>query len=226
MIIQIADVLTAEEARQCRERLETANWIDGRATAGSVAAQAKANEQLAEDDQTGREIGDFILGRLGRSERFMAAALPLKVLPPRFNRYRDNGTYGSHIDAAIFTVPGTPHRIRSDLSATLFFSDPEAYDGGELTIESPSGSQRIKLPAGHMVLYPAASLHHVTPVSRGVRYAGFFWVQSLVREENRRRMLLDLDDTIRSLAAETPGQPAVVRLTGLYHNLLRDWANT
>lgn len=226
MIIEIADILTADEARQCRERLETADWLDGRRTAGSVAVHAKANEQLAEDDPLGRQIGDIILSRLGQSERFMAAALPLKVLPPRFNRYTGNGAYGNHIDAAIFTVPGTPHRIRSDLSATLFFSDPDSYDGGELMIESPSGSRGVKLSAGYMALYPATTLHRVTPVTRGTRYAAFFWIQSLVREENRRAMLLELDDSIRSVAAETPDHPAVVRLTGLYHNLLRDWAQT
>lgn len=226
MIFEIADVLTTDEVRQCRERLLTAQWQDGRATAGSVAVHAKSNEQLAEDDPLCRQLGEFILSRLGQCERFLAAALPLKVLPPRFNRYTGNGTYGSHIDAAIFSVPGTPHRIRSDLSATLFFSDPDTYDGGELEIEGAFGRRQFKLPAGHMILYPSTTLHRVTPVTRGARYAAFFWIQSLVREDNRRAMLLELDDTIRSLAMEKADHPAVVRLTGLYHNLLRDWANT
>jgi PKHD-type hydroxylase len=148
------------------------------------------------------------------------------VLPPRFNRYTGAGSYGAHIDNAIFSVPGTPLRVRGDLSATLFFSDPDEYDGGELMIEGEFGRHSVKLPAGHMVVYPASTIHQVTPVTRGVRLAAFFWIQSLVREGNRRAMLLDLDDTIQAIAAQRPDDHAVVRLTGLYHNLLRDWAVT
>lgn len=225
MMVQILDVLTPPESLQCRTALERANWRDGRQTAGHVAARAKENQQLAEDDPLAAQLGDLILDRLGRSSRFVAAALPLKVLPPRFNRYAGGGSYGDHVDNAIFRVPGTPHRIRSDLSATLFLSDPDAYDGGELVIGGAADSPRVKLPAGHMLLYSASTVHRVTPVTRGVRLAAFFWVQSLVRDDGRRAMLLELDDAIQALTPAQPDHPALVRLTGLYHNLLRHWAD-
>lgn len=226
MMLTIPDFLTTEEVRQCREALEKAPWQDGRATAGDLAAQVKANEQLAPDDPLARKLGDFILERLGRSDRFMSAALPLKVLPPRFNRYRGGGTYGNHVDNAIFSVPGTPHRIRSDISATLFFCDPEDYEGGELIVEDTYGSHSVKLPAGHMVLYPGTSLHHVTPVTRGARLASFFWVQSLVRQDSQRALLWEMDEAIRCVRTETPESEAVPKLMAVYHNLLRQWANT
>ncbi|MGD9536213.1 MAG: Fe2+-dependent dioxygenase [Alphaproteobacteria bacterium] len=226
MLLEIPDVLTPEEVRRCRDALERANWQDGRQTAGHVAVHAKHNQQLGQDDPLCRQLGDFILERLGGTPRFIAAALPLKVLPPRFNRYVGGGTYGEHIDAAIFSVPGTPHRIRSDLSATLFFSEPVDYDGGELVINADFGERLVKLPAGHMVLYSGNTLHRVTPVTRGARLAAFFWIQSLVRDDGERAMLLELDDTIQALGLSAPGDPALVRLTGLYHNLLRRWANT
>ncbi len=219
-MIQIADILTPEEARACRERLEAAGWADGRATAGHLAVHAKANEQLPDDDPAASELADLILARLGQSPRFIAAALPLKILRPRFNRYRGGGAYGDHIDNAIFAVPGTRTHIRSDLSATLFLSDPDSYEGGELV----SGGQRVKLPAGHLILYPASTLHHVTPVTMGARIAAFFWIQSMVRADHRRAMLLDLDESIQSLRIDHPDHPSIVELTGLYHNLLRDWA--
>ena len=226
MLIEIPDVLTPDELRQCRDLLQQASWHDGRQTAGHIAARAKDNQQLAQDDPLAEQLSSFLLGRLGSVSRFVAAALPLKVLPPRFNRYTGAGSYGAHIDNAIFSVPGTPLRVRGDLSATLFFSDPDEYDGGELMIEGEFGRHSVKLPAGHMVVYPASTIHQVTPVTGGVRLAAFFWIQSLVREGNRRAMLLDLDDTIQSIAAQRPDDHAVVRLTGLYHNLLRDWAVT
>lgn len=226
MIVEIPDVLTMEEVRRCREMLDRASWRDGRHTAGPIAARVKANEQLHQDDPLTMQLSSFMLEKLGGSDRFVAAALPLKVLPPRFNRYTGSGSYGDHIDNAIFSVPGTPHRIRGDLSATLFLSDIDQYDGGELVIQGEFGRHQVKLPAGHMILYPASTLHQVMPVTRGARLGAFFWVQSLVREDNRRAMLLELDDTIQSLASETPESRAVVRLTGLYHNLLRDWAAT
>jgi PKHD-type hydroxylase len=226
MMLEIPDVLTPEEARHGRELLEKANWRDGRDTAGHLAARVKANQQLADDDPLAVQLSSFLLERLGAVDRFVAAALPLKVLPPRFNRYVGSGSYGDHVDNAIFGVPGTPHRIRGDMSATLFFSDADQYDGGELVIQGEFDRHRVKLPAGHMILYPAGTLHQVTPVTRGARLAAFFWIQSLVREDNRRGMLLELDDTIQTLALETPDSPAVVRLTALYHNLLRDWAVT
>lgn len=226
MMLEIPAVLTPQEARQCRDALARAAWQDGRQTAGPMAARAKDNQQLADDDPLAVQLGDLILQRLGASPRFMAAALPLKVLPPRFNRYAGGGSYGDHIDNAVFSVPGTPHRIRSDLSATVFLSEPDDYDGGELTVQGERERHRFKLPAGHMVLYSATTLHHVTPVSRGMRIAAFFWIQSLVRADDQRAMLLELDDTIQALGASAPGDPALVRLTGLYHNLLRHWANT
>jgi len=226
MMVEIPDVLTLAEARRCREMLEQANWHDGRWTAGHVAARVKDNQQLAEDDPLAIQISSLILDRLGSVSRFVAAALPLKVLPPRFNRYTGSGSYGDHIDNAVFSVPGTPHRIRGDLSATLFLSDADQYEGGELVIQGEFARHQVKLPAGHMILYPASTFHQVLPVTRGVRFAAFFWVQSLVREDNRRTMLLELDDTIQALASQDPDSSAVPRLTGLYHNLLRDWAET
>ncbi|WP_271409170.1 Fe2+-dependent dioxygenase [Pseudomonas sp. Q1-7] len=226
MMLTIPDVLTPEQVRKCREALERASWQDGRGTAGHIAVGAKANEQLALDDPLAAEIGDFILERLVGNPQFMAAALPLKVLPPRFNRYTGGGTYDNHIDNSIFSVPGTPHRVRADLSATLFFCEPEDYEGGELVIEDRYGNQRVKLPAGHLVLYPSGSLHRVEPVTRGARLASFFWIQSLVREDGQRAMLLELDESIQALTRQLPGSPELVRLTGLYHNLLRHWSHT
>ncbi len=226
MMIEIPGVLTPDEVRRCREMLDQAVWQDGRHTAGHVAARVKANQQLAQDDPVAAQIGSFILDRLGTVSRFVAAALPLRVLPPRFNRYADSGTYGDHIDNAIFSVPGTPVRIRGDLSATLFLSETDEYDGGELVVQGEIARHKFKLPAGHMVLYPANTFHQVTPVTRGARLAAFFWIQSLVREGNRRAMLLELDDTIQALGSQSPDNPAIARLTGLYHNLLRDWSVT
>ncbi len=219
-MIEIADILTPEEARACRERLDAAGWADGRATAGHLAIHAKANEQLPDDDPAANELADLVLARLGQSPRFIAAALPLRILRPRFNRYRGGGAYGDHIDNGIFAVPGTRTHIRSDLSATLFLSDPDSYEGGELV----SGGRRVKLPAGHLILYPASTLHHVTPVTKGARIAAFFWIQSMIRADHRRAMLLDLDESIQKLRIDHPDHPSIVRLTGLYHNLLRDWA--
>ncbi len=226
MIIKIPDVLRPDEVRRCRELLESANWQDGKQSAGHIAARAKQNEQLAHDDPLAEQLGGFILGRLGEINRFIASALPLKILPPRFNRYTGSGMYGDHIDNAVFSIPATSVRIRGDLSATLFLSDPQDYDGGELVIRGEADEHRIKLPAGHMILYPARTIHHVTPVTRGARIASFFWIQSLVREDHKRAMLLDLDGAIQDVAAERPDDPSVVKLTGLYHNLLREWSDT
>lgn len=226
MMLCIPDVLTPEQVRQCRAALEEGAWQDGRLTAGQLAASAKANQQLGQDDPLAQQLSEFILGRLGQCQDFIAGALPLKVLPPRFNRYSEGGTYGDHVDSAVFSVPGTPHRIRADLSATLFFSDPDEYEGGELVIQERYGSQRVKLPAGHLVLYSAGSLHRVEAVTRGARMAAFFWIQSLVRDENQRSTLLELDESIRALTLELPDSPQLVRLTGIYHNLLRLWSQT
>jgi PKHD-type hydroxylase len=222
MLLHIPDLLSAEQLRQCRAALDAANWQDGRHTAGHQAANVKANQQLAQDDPLAQQLADFVLAQLGQSPRFMAAALPLKVLPPRFNRYAEGGSYGEHIDSAVFSVPGTPHRIRADLSATLFLSEPDEYDGGELVLQE----RRLKLPAGHLVLYSSGSLHRVEPVTRGARLAAFFWVQSLVREEQQRNLLLELDDSIQALRQQLSDSPELVRLTGIYHNLLRQWSQT
>ncbi len=226
MMLTLPQVLTPEQVRHCRARLAEADWSDGRASAGHLASQVKHNLQLGEDTPASRELGDLILQALGRHPLFLSGALPLKVLPPRFNRYEGGGTYGPHIDAAVFSVPGTPHRVRSDLSATLFLSEPDEYDGGELTVVDTYGEHSVKLPAGDMVLYPGSSLHHVTPVTRGVRMASFFWVQSLVRDDAQRALMLELDNAIQQLAVDAPGHASLSRLTGVYHNLLRQWSET
>lgn len=226
MFIEIPAVLTSEEVAGVRSQLEKADWIDGGSTAGHIASRSKSNRQLADDDQLGTELGTGIVKRLSSMPRFIAAALPLKVLPPRFNLYADGGGYGRHIDSAVLVAPDSRERVRGDLSATLFLSEPDDYEGGELIAEFGLLQERVKLPAGHMLLYPANSLHQVTPVTRGARYAAFFWIQSLVREQDRRSMLLELDDSIQALAARDPEDPEIVRLTGLYHNLLRQWSET
>lgn len=224
MIVVIPKVLSESEAILCRQRLEKADWRDGRQTAGPLAAMVKKNRQLADDDPLATEIGALLLSRLASTNLFVSAALPQKVVPPRFNLYVDQAYYGDHIDSAVFAVPGSSDRIRADLSATLFLSNPDEYDGGELTVAGEFALNRIKLPAGHMVLYSSGAVHRVEPVTRGARFAAFFWIQSLVREKERRSVLFELDDTIQSLTAETPGNPAIGRLTSIYHNLLRDWA--
>jgi PKHD-type hydroxylase len=180
--------------------------------------------QLAEDSQAAREAGKIILDALGRTPLFIAAALPLKIFPPLFNRYQGGQSFGTHVDNAVRQVPGTPHRIRTDLSATLFFSGPDEYDGGELVVEDTYGVHSVKLPAGHLILYPSTSLHHVKPVTRGARIASFFWIQSMVRDDAERTLLFDLDSAIRQVSQGQPDHPAVVPLTGVYHNLIRRWA--
>ena len=224
MLLQVPNVLSPDQVTRARRLLDGAAWIDGRITAGPQSARAKHNQQLPEDSGEARELGEMILGALQRSPLFMAAALPLKVFPPLFNRYDGGDSFGSHVDNAIRQVPGTPHRIRTDLSATLFFADPDAYDGGELVVEDTYGVHSVKLPAGDLVLYPATSLHHVTPVTRGARIASFFWIQSLIRDDGQRTLLFDMDTAIQRLAQSVPDHPSTVQLTGVYHNLLRQWA--
>ena len=226
MLIAIPDVLDADGVARLRALIDAADWVDGNVTSGPQAALAKRNQQLSEDAPATRAAAAMVLDALGRSPLFFAAALPLKVFPPLFNRYAGGQDFGLHVDNAIRIQRGSEFRIRSDLSATLFLEDPAAYDGGELVIEDQFGPQTVKLPAGHLVLYPASSLHRVTPVTRGVRTASFFWLQSMVRDDGERRTLFELDGAIQSVAA-TQGQddPAVVRLTGIYHNLLRRWAD-
>jgi PKHD-type hydroxylase len=225
MLLQIPDVLTPDQVAACRQRLGAAVWVDGRVTAGHQSGRAKDNMQIAEDDPAAIEMGDVILAALETSGLFVSAALPRKVFPPLFNRYAGGQNFGTHVDNAIRQVTGTEHRVRTDLSATLFLSDPAEYEGGELVVEDNYGVQRIKLPAGSLILYPASSLHHVTPVTAGERLASFFWIQSMVRDDGQRSLLFDLDTSIQRLAAETPDHPSVVQLTGVYHNLLRRWAD-
>ena len=221
-MIVVPQVLDAEAVRSIHARLDAASWIDGNATSGHQSARAKHNRQLAEDSPEAKALGGIVLDALAASPLFVAAALPLKVYPPLFNAYGVGEGFGDHVDSAVRIRAGSDFRVRSDLSATLFLSDPGDYDGGELVAE---GQAPVKLPAGDMILYPASSVHHVTPVTRGERVASFFWVQSMVRDRAARAMLFDLDRSIQDLSATAdPGAPALVRLTGLYHNLLRRWA--
>lgn len=225
MLLHIPDVLTPAQVAEARRALDAADWVDGNVTAGAQSAKAKNNMQLPEDHPVARELGDLILQRLQQNPLFIAAALPAKVFPPLFNRYSGGQSFGTHVDNAIRQVAGTPHRIRTDLSATLFLADPSEYDGGELSVEDTYGVQSVKLPAGHMILYPATSLHHVRPVTRGARIASFFWIQSMVRDDAARTLLLDLDSAIQGLNRDVPDHPAAVQLTGIYHNLLRRWVD-
>jgi PKHD-type hydroxylase len=225
MLIQIPEVLTAAQVAEVRRVIDSASWIDGNATSGPQAALAKRNRQLSEDGPAANSAGDIVLDALGRSSLFMAAALPAKVWPPLFNRYAGGEQFGVHVDNAVRVKRGGAARLRSDLSATLFLSEPESYEGGELTVEDTYGAHAVKLAAGSLILYPASSLHHVTPVAVGERVAAFFWVQSMIRDDAQRRVLLEMDVAVQRLSSEL-GQthPSVVALTGTYHNLLRMWA--
>ena len=224
MLIVIPEVLTAAQVAEARKILEAAEWVDGKVTAGYQSARAKDNTQIPEGHPAARQVGDMILKALGQNPLFMAAALPLQVFPPLFNRYTGGQSFGTHVDNAIRQVPGTPHRIRTDLSATLFFAAPDEYDGGELCVEDAYGLKSVKLPPGHMVLYPATSLHHVKPVTRGARLCSFFWIQSMVRDDGQRSILFDLDLALQRLNQDHPSHPSSVQITGVYHNLLRQWA--
>jgi PKHD-type hydroxylase len=226
VLLEIPAVLSAEQAASMRARLEAADWIDGRVTAGYQASKVKNNAQLPEAHPVARELGDQVLAALERTPLFISAALPLKVFPPMFNRYAGGQAFGTHVDTAIRSVPGVPVRVRTDMSATLFLTPPEEYDGGELVVEDSYGAHAVKLPAGHMVLYPAGSLHDVQPVTRGERISSFFWIQSMVRDDGARTMLFDLDNAIQALATDVPDHASLVQLTGVYHNLLRRWADT
>ena len=225
MLTIIPDLLTPAQVADLRAQLDVADWIDGNATSGAQSALAKRNTQLPEDSAAARAGGNAVLDALGASPLFVAAALPLKAFPPLFNRYGEGDAFGAHVDTAIRIRRGSDFRIRSDLSATLFLSDPDSYDGGELTITTQFGAQSVKLPAGQLVLYPASSVHHVTPVTRGTRVASFFWIQSMVRDDGARALLFEQDTAIQSIAARLGSDdPEIVRLTGVYHNLLRRWA--
>lgn len=224
MLLHVPDVLSAEQVSACRKALENADWADGRITAGHQSARAKHNLQLPEDSPVARELGALVLAALERNPLFLSAALPAKIFPPLFNCYREGQSFGVHVDNAVRQFRGSAFRIRTDLSVTLFLSNPDEYDGGELTVEDTYGPHRVKLPAGHLVLYPASSLHKVEPVTRGARIASFFWIQSMVRDDGARTLLFDLDTAIQRLSAEQPDHPSVIQLTGVYHNLLRRWS--
>ena len=230
MLLTIPGLFNAEQVRLLRERLDGAGdaWVDGRATAGHQGAAVKRNLQLAEDSAVAQELSAVVVGALERHPLFLSAALPARIYPPMFNRYdgADVMHFGTHVDGAVRLVPGTGTKIRTDVAATLFLSDPQSYDGGELVIEDTYGTQTVKLPAGDMVLYPATSRHRVMPVTRGARLASFFWVQSMVRDDAQRAVLFDLDMAIVRLSPAAPGHQSLVELTGCYHNLLRMWAET
>jgi len=225
MLLPIPDVLTAEQVTRARQVFDQAEWVDGKVTAGHQSARAKDNMQLPEGSAAARELGEMVLSALSQNPLFISATLPLHVFPPLFNRYSGGQSFGTHVDNAIRHVTGTAHRIRTDLSVTLFLANPDEYDGGELMVEDTYGSHGVKLPAGHMILYPATSLHHVRPVTRGSRLASFFWIQSMVRDDGQRTILFDLDTAIQRLNAEHRDHPSAVQLTGVYHNLVRRWAD-
>ncbi|WP_338866457.1 Fe2+-dependent dioxygenase [Myxococcus stipitatus] len=224
MMLHIPNVLTAAEVARCRAVMEKADWTDGRVTAGHQSAQVKQNLQLPEGSAAARELGELVLMGLERSPLFISAVLPQRVFPPLFNRYDTSMHFGSHVDGAIRPIPGTAQRVRTDVSATLFLSEPDSYDGGELVVEDTYGHHSVKLPAGDLIIYPSTSLHHVTPVTRGARLASFFWIQSMVRDVSKRALLFDMDTAIMQLNREVPKSPSLVMLTGVYHNLLRQWA--
>jgi PKHD-type hydroxylase len=226
MLIVIPEVLPPDKIARVRTLIDREAWIDGNATSGHQSALAKRNRQLPEESTAAREAGTIILDALAAQPVFVAAALPHKVYPPLFNRYGVGDGFAPHVDSAVRIRRGSDFRVRSDMSATLFLGDPDSYDGGELVIEGQFGEQSIKLPAGHMVLYPASSIHRVEPVTRGERIAAFFWVQSMIRDDGARALLFDLDGAVQSVAADRgQGDVAVIKLTGVYHNLLRRWAD-
>ena len=225
MLLHIPEVLTADQVRAFRDALDRAEWIDGRATVGEQGSRVKLNRQVAEHSPIGQQLGRTILDALARHPTFFAAALPLRTSPPLFNRYAGGEHYGLHIDGAMRALAGSDRPMRTDVSSTLFLSDPDDYDGGELVVVDTYGTHEVKLPAGDLILYPATSLHRVEPVTRGARVASFFWIQSMVRDDGARRLLFDLDRGVQAVAADRgQGDAAVIQLTGVYHNLLRRWA--
>jgi len=224
MLLTIPEVLSTEQVRHCREVLNAAHWVDGRVTAGYQGSMVKDNRQLPENSVAARELGNLILGALESNPLFISAVLPSRVYPPLFNRYDGGQHFGDHIDNAVRLLPGSGHKLRTDVSATLFLADPEEYDGGELLIEDTYGVHSVKLTAGHLIVYPASSLHRVSPVTRGTRIASFFWIQSLVRDDAQRTLLFDIDTAIQRLNQSAADERALVQLTGSYHNLLRMWS--
>lgn len=226
MLLKIPQVLSKAQVAEFNALLQSSEWTDGNVTAGYQSAQSKNNLQLPEHSPAARQLGDAVLQALAHSNMFMSAALPLKIFPPLFNCYQGGQSFGVHVDNAIRQVPGTPVKVRTDLSVTLFLSEPEEYDGGELVIEDTFGTHSVKLAAGDMVLYPSTSLHKVTAVTRGRRLASFFWLQSMIASDEKRSLLFDMDMAIQSLRNKVADSREVVQLTGVYHNLLRQWAQT
>lgn len=225
MLLHIPNILMPDELRHIRAQLDSAQWIDGRETVGVQGAQVKRNQQLALNNPLRAELASIVQAAVTRNPLFFAAALPLKTVPPRFNRYANGGEYGFHVDGAVMQIDGET-QIRSDVSCTVFLSDPEEYDGGELIVSDTYGEHEVKLPAGDAIVYPSSSLHRVAPVTRGARVASFFWMQSMVRDDASRRMLLELDTSIETLRHGNADAGAILQLTGVYHNLLRRWADT
>ena len=230
MLLHIPDILSVEQVAQFRQALDAAEWIDGKATVGPQGAQVKHNQQLADASALRQQLGETVLAALALNPLYHSAMLPLRTLPPRFNRYQGGGQYGFHVDGSVMSVAmgagQPPASLRSDVSCTLFLCEPDEYDGGELIVNDTYGEHEIKLPAGDLIVYPASSLHRVQPVTRGARLASFFWVQSLVRDDGQRQLLFELDASIQSLTRANADRNAVLQLTGVYHNLLRRWAET
>lgn len=225
MLLHIPEVLTADQVAHIRQRLDAANWTDGRETVGAQGAKVKRNLQLPDTSPLREDLAREVLKALATNPLYHAATLPLRTLPPRFNRYEGGGEYGFHVDGAVMALPNG-EQLRSDISCTLFLAEPETYDGGELIVSDTYGEHDVKLPAGDLVIYPSSSLHRVLPVTRGVRVAAFFWVQSLIRDDARRRILFELDTSIQTLTHTGADTAAVLQLTGVYHNLLRQWAES
>jgi PKHD-type hydroxylase len=225
MLLHIPDVLSREQVTQMRAMLDAADWTDGRETVGAQGAQVKRNQQLPDASPLRRQLGEAVLAALAKNPLYHAAALPLRTLPPRFNRYEGGGQYGFHVDGAVMAL-SSDAQLRSDVSCTLFLSEPDEYDGGELIVNDTYGEHEVKLPAGDLIVYPSSSLHRVVPVTRGTRVASFFWVQSLIRDDSRRRLLFELDASIQRLTQTGADAAALLQLTGVYHNLLRQWAET
>jgi len=226
MLLHIPGVLSAEQIRRMRESLDAAPWVDGRETVGAQGARVKHNQQLPDASPLRRQLGETVLAALAAQPLFHAATLPLRILPPRFNRYADGGQYGFHVDGAVMALPDGGGQMRSDVSCTLFLGEPDEYEGGELIVSDTYGEHEVKLPAGDLIVYPSSSLHRVAPVTRGARVASFFWVQSLVRDDSQRRLLFELDTSIQVLTRTGADHAAVLQLTGVYHNLLRQWSVT
>ncbi|PRD36822.1 UNVERIFIED_CONTAM: PKHD-type hydroxylase [Trichonephila clavipes] len=224
MLLHIPGVLDADQLKVIRADLAAADWVDGRQTVGAQGAGVNQNLQLADGSPVAQRWGQAILQALGRQPLYFSAALPLRTVPPLFNRYEGGGHYGFHVDGSVRGLPGGG-MLRTDVSCTLFLAEPDEYDGGELIVSDTYGQHEVKLPAGDLVLYPSSSLHCVAPVTRGVRLASFFWLQSLVRQDDQRELLLELDDSIQALRLQVPDSPELLRLTGLYHNLLRQWSD-